>query len=233
MQIAERVRARGSRMSPNLKTDTPEDDNRLRVIIADDVNVTRNSTRLMMTLVPDVKVVAIAGNGRQAVEMARKTAPDIALMDVNMPEMNGLDAINTMMESFPDLAFVVLSAEQDSDTLRRAVEAGARGYLIKPFTAEQLVTTVKRVVTEVREKKSQRAQQQRVSQERNSYLNKLARSYKRSRRTDDEAVELFEELASDSTCDVRWLRHLAVLYVLRGDWAKLRELADRLDKWTK
>lgn len=207
----------------------PEEDNRLRVIIADDVNVTRNSTRLMMTLVPDVKVVAIAGNGRQAVEMARQAAPDIALMDINMPEMNGLDAIQTMMEMFPDLAFVVLSAEQDSETLSRAVEAGARGYLIKPFTAEQLVTTVQRVVAEVRERKAVRQEQNRLQQQRNEYLYKLARSYKKSRRTDDEAIELFEELATDEACELRWLRHLAVLYVLRNDWGKLRALAGRLE----
>lgn len=207
-----------------------DDDGRLRVIIADDVNVTRNSTRLMMTLVPEVKVVAIAGNGRQAVEMARKTAPHIALMDVNMPEMNGLDAIQTMVELNPDLAFVVLSAEQDSETLRRAVEAGARGYLIKPFTAEQLVTTVRRIVSEVRYKQAERAQQKRMQKQRNDYLVKLARSYKQSRRTDDEAIELFEELAADDLCDARWLRHLAVLYVLRDEWGKLRELAARLER---
>ncbi len=217
-------------MPPTNTPARPIEDNRLRVLIADDVHVTRNSTRLMMTLVPDVKVVAIAGNGRQAVEMARQTSPDIALMDINMPEMNGLDAVQTMIETFPNLAFVVLSAEQDSDTLRRAVEAGARGYLIKPFTAEQLVTTVQRVVTEVRQKQQERAQQQRLQQERNKYLAKLAVSYKQNRRTDDEAVELFEELARDEACDIRWLRHLAVLYVLRSEWGKLRRLAARLER---
>lgn len=217
-------------MPPTTQPDRPAEDDRLRVLIADDVHVTRNSTRLMMTLVPDVRVVAIASNGRQAVEMARQTSPDIALMDINMPEMNGLDAVQTMLETFPDLAFVVLSAERDRDTLRRAVEAGARGYLIKPFTAEQLVNTVQRVVTEVRHKRVERAQQKQLQRERNKYLAKLALTYKQSRRTDDEAVELFEELARDEACELRWLRHLAVLYVLRGAWGKLRRLAGRLEK---
>jgi YesN/AraC family two-component response regulator len=215
-------------------TNTPNNETpRLRVIIADDVNVTRNSTRLMMTLVPEVKVVAIASNGRQAVEMAKQTKPDIALMDINMPEMNGLDAVQTMLEILPNLSFIVISAEQDGDTLRRAVAAGARGYLIKPFTAEQLVTTVQRVVQEVRQKQAQQAQQAQLQAQRNQYLATLARNYKQSRRVDDEALAIFEELAQDKGCDLAWLRHLAVLYVLRHEWGKLRRLAERLEAQDK
>jgi YesN/AraC family two-component response regulator len=85
---------------------------RLRVLIADDIVEMRRSTRLMLTLVPDVEVVAIAHNGREAVEMTHKHKPDIALMDVNMPEMDGLDAIKLMMQTHPPLVCVVVSAER-------------------------------------------------------------------------------------------------------------------------
>src|SRR5690606_35107156 len=109
----------------------------LRILIADDTQQTRRSTRLMLTLIPGVEVVAMAQNGREAVELARKYRPDVALMDVNMPQLDGLSAIKAMRQMLPDLVCLVISAERDNKTLRAAMVAGAQDYLIKPFTTEE------------------------------------------------------------------------------------------------
>ena len=98
---------------------TPND--RLRVLIADDVMETRRSTRLMLTLIPEAKLVAIAQNGREAVEVAQKQKLDIALMDVSMPEMDGVTAIEEMLKIQPGMGCIVISAERDSEILRRAM----------------------------------------------------------------------------------------------------------------
>ncbi len=206
---------------------------RLRVLIADDVQVTRRSTRLMMSLIPNLEVVAIAHNGRQAVEMARKHLPDIALMDVKMPEMDGLQATQAILKHNPDIACIILSAERDSHTLRQAITAGARGYLIKPFTSEQLVQTLNRIIEQIKVNKARYGQTDRLKKERDSYLTELASEYIKARRTDDKAMEVFESLAENPDCEMRWLRHLAIIYVLREQWGKLKILADRLDKQKK
>lgn len=203
---------------------------RLRVLIADDVQETRRSTRLMMTLIPEVEVVAIAENGREAVEMAQIKQPDIALMDVNMPGMDGLEAIHLMIKKRPDMACIVLSAERESQTLQRAIAAGARGYLIKPFTSDQLAQTMRRVIDWVRANRARVGNSEQLRQERDLFLQELAAEYARTRRTDDKAMSIFEQLAQDPHCDLRWLRTLAVIYVIRQQWGKLKFLAERLEK---
>lgn len=206
-----------------------EGDERLRVLIADDVQETRRSTRLMMTLIPGVEVVAIAHNGRQAVEMAREKEPDIALLDVNMPEMDGLQATQGMLRDNPDLVCIILSAERDNKTLHQAIAAGARGYLIKPFTADQLVQTINSMSEMILSRKQRARQTDKLRLQRDAFLLELAKEYVRARRTDDKALEVFEQLAVNPNCELRWLRHLAMIYVLRSKWGQLRKLAERLE----
>ncbi|MCP4428315.1 MAG: response regulator [Chloroflexi bacterium] len=206
---------------------------RLRVMIADDVMETRRSTRLMLTLIPEVKVVAIAQNGRQAVELARQHKPDIALMDVSMPEMDGVSAIEQMVKEQPGIGCIVISAERDSDTLRRAMSVGAKGYLIKPTTSEELVTTVRRVAKIIQEERSPDEQAERRRHERRIYLQQMAMQFVKKRRTDNKALAVFEELAADPSCDVPWLQSLAVIYVFRQEWRKLHSLSARLEQLTR
>ena len=106
---------------------------KLRILIADDVQETRRTTRMMLAINPDVVVVAIAQNGAKAVELAKEHKPDIAVMDINMPEMDGLAAYEKMLETQPDLACIFISAEKDTHILRNAMSLGAREYLLKPF----------------------------------------------------------------------------------------------------
>lgn len=203
---------------------------RLRVLIADDVVETRRSMRLMMTQVPDTVVVAIAHNGRQAITLTDKEKPDIAFVDVNMPELDGLQAIEQMMAHHPNMACFVVSAERDQATRQRAIDAGARGFLLKPITIDQLTQTVNDVRAELME----RRQQAQTSQgQRYQRLEQQANEYIKARRVDDQAVAVLEELARSPTCNRRYLRTLAVLYVFRSEWRKLKFLAALLEKRQK
>ena len=199
-----------------------------RVIIADDVLETRRNTRLMLADNPMVDIVAIAHNGREAVELAKKHQPDIALLDINMPKMNGFEAFQEMHKIFPTMACVIISAEDDNQSFRSAMNVGAREYLVKPFTVYQLNNAVKRVGDIVKKDRDQADVAARLKQQRASYLLQLAQEYSKTRRTDDEAVEVFEQLVANPTCEVRWLRTLAMLYIIRQEWLKLQVLAGRL-----
>ena len=97
----------------------------LHVLIADDVEETRQSIQKMMSLVPNSEVVAVARNGRETIEMAQRHRPDIALIDINMPEIDGLTAIQTMRQHQPDLICIIISAEKDPPTLQHAIAVGA------------------------------------------------------------------------------------------------------------
>ena len=167
---------------------------KLRILIADDVQETRRATRMMLAINPDVKVVAIAKNGAKAVELAKEHQPDIAIMDINMPEMDGLSAYEKMLDTQPNLACIIISSEKDSQTLRTAMSLGAREYLIKPFTVDELNIAVHRVSKIVKDDRQRNAQADRLREQRSSYLKRLAHEYARSRRTDDQALEVFEHL---------------------------------------
>ena len=199
-----------------------------RVLIADDVLETRRNTRLMLADNPMVDIVAIAHNGREAVELAKKHQPDIALMDINMPEMNGFEAFQEMYKIFPSMACVIISAEDDNQSFRSAMNVGAREYLVKPFTVYQLNNAVKRVGDIVKAEREKAEVADRLRKQRASYLMQLAHEYSKSRRTDDEAVEVFEQLAANPRCELRWLRTLAMLYIIRQEWKKLQVLSGRL-----
>lgn len=199
-----------------------------RVLIADDVLETRRNTRLMLADNPMVDIVAIAQNGREAVELAKKHQPDIALMDINMPEMNGFEAFQEMYNIFPSMACVIISAEDDNQSFRSAMNVGAREYLVKPFTVYQLNNAIKRVGDIVKAEREKAEVAAHLRKQRASYLIQLANEYSKSRRTDDEAVEVFEQLAANPKCELRWLRTLAMLYIIRQDWRKLAVLSGRL-----
>lgn len=213
--------------------DSQQPSDRLRVMIADDVMETRRATRLMMTLIPEVEVIAIAHNGRQAIDMAQSHQPDIALMDVQMPEMDGLTAIKEMMQIRPEMACVVISAENDRETLRKAMIAGARDYLLKPFTSDQIIEVMHRVVAMVRAQKPTKPAAPNgtgpLPSDRKAYLQKRAGQFLRQRRTDDETVAVLEELASDPNCDANWLTALSMVYLVRRQWRELKLLAARLE----
>ena len=206
---------------------------KLRALIADDVQETRRSTRLMLSVIPDVEVVAIASNGLQAVNMAREHHPDIVVLDINMPEMDGLTAFKRIAQVHPDTGCIIISAEKESTVLREAMSLGIRDYLFKPFTVDELEQAVVQVSARVKKIRQTIAQEKQLRQKNEIYLKRLAEEYVKNRRTDNRALEVFEYLAANPACELRWLRTLAMIYVIRQDWGKLKKLAARLEQQRK
>lgn len=198
----------------------------LRVLIADDVQETRRSTRLMMTLVPNTRVVAIAQNGREAIEMAQEHHPDVAILDINMPEMDGLTAIRAMLKQQPHMICIVISAEKQEQTYQEAMDAGAFTYLVKPFTAEEFLAAMEKARQRLQTQPYPRVQTAPLS---TASLERLAEIYAKSRRMDKEAVAIYEALVSRPGCAPKWYITLAMAYVLRQDWRKLKALASYLE----
>src|SRR5919106_606063 len=126
---------------------------KLRVLIRDGVKDARRNTRLMLATIDDVEVVAIAANGLQAVQLAEQHHPDIVLLDINMPEMDGLTAYRKIAQKYPDIGCIIVSAEKDTSTLRTAMSIGVQEYLIKPFTIDELETAIARVYPRVIERR--------------------------------------------------------------------------------
>ena len=202
---------------------------KLRVLIADDIQETRRNTRLMLSMISDVEVVAIASNGFQAVQMAQEKQPDIVVLDINMPGMNGLAAFKEILKINPDTECIIISAEKDSEILRMAMSLGIRDYLFKPFTVDQMEQAVEKISARLAQKRQLFRQTDQLRLRNEDYLKRLANEYAKSRRADDQAVEVYEQLAANPACELRWLRILAMMYVIRQDWGKLRILAARLE----
>ena len=208
-------------------------DRKLRVLIADDVHETRRNTRVMLSLIDGVEVVAIAMNGLQAVEMAMLTQPDIVVLDINMPELNGLAAYKRISQASPNIACVIISAEKDPATLRAAMSIGIQNYLIKPFSANELEAAIKEVGNRLEAAKENSTHTDQLREKNAVYLKQLAEEYTKAKRTDDQAIEVFEELTELPECDLRHMQNLAMIYVVRQKWDRLKALAEKIEQKTK
>ena len=206
---------------------------KLRVLIADDVQETRRNTRLMLATVDDVEVVAIASNGLQAVQMAKEHHPDIVLLDINMPEMDGLTAYREILKVLPGTGCIIISAEKDPTTFRHAISVGVQEYLVKPFTMDEMETAIDRMRGRVEQQRAKLLQDSQLRKQREVYLLQLATEYAKARRTDDQAMQVFEQLAMNPHCEMRWLQNLAMIYVVRQKWSKLKVLAEKIEQRTK
>ena len=119
----------------------------IRVLIVDDLPETRENVRKLLQFESDIEVIGQAGTGEQAVAMAQELKPDIILMDINMPGIDGIGASQKISELVPTTQIIIMSVQSDSDYLRRAMLAGARDFLTKPFGGDELVAAVRRVYT--------------------------------------------------------------------------------------
>ncbi|HWP44022.1 MAG TPA: response regulator transcription factor [Blastocatellia bacterium] len=120
-------------------------ENPIRVLIADDHFVVRVGLGTLINTEPDMLVVAEAVNGKQAVEAFRASQPDVALMDLRMPEMTGVEAILAIREEFPESRIIVLTTYDGDEDIYRALQAGARGYILKDMAGEELVEAIRAV----------------------------------------------------------------------------------------
>jgi NarL family two-component system response regulator LiaR len=114
----------------------------IRVLIADDHSVIREGLRLFLEQDTDIKVVAEAADGREVLELARQCHPNVVLMDVVMPEMDGIAATESLRREFPDVEVIMLTNVLDRANVVRAVKAGAIGYLLKDIQAAELCQAV-------------------------------------------------------------------------------------------
>jgi DNA-binding NarL/FixJ family response regulator len=117
-----------------------------RLLLADDHDLVRDGFHRMLGREPDLEVVGEAANGREAVELCRSLRPDLVLMDVRMPEMDGLEATRTIKAERPEVSVLVVSTHENPDYLFEALKAGAAGYVLKDAPKRRLVDAVRRVL---------------------------------------------------------------------------------------
>lgn len=117
----------------------------IRVLLVDDVEETRNNIRRILSFDKDIAVIGEGRDGLEAVQKVNALNPDVVLMDVNMPKLNGIAATEKIMLEYPGVAVIFLSVQGEAEYLRKAMMAGARDYLVKPFSGDELIETIKRV----------------------------------------------------------------------------------------
>jgi len=117
----------------------------LSILIADDHDVMRRGMKSLLQAHPGWEVTAEAANGREAIELARKLKPNVAVLDVTMPEVGGLDATRQILKSVPRVEILILTMHDSEELVREVLNAGARGYVLKTDTGRDLVRAVEAV----------------------------------------------------------------------------------------
>jgi pilus assembly protein CpaE len=117
----------------------------IRVLIVDDIPETRDHLTKLLGFEKDIEVVGAAASGAEALQMAAKLLPDVVLMDINMPEMDGITATELLSAQVPTTATVMMSVQGEADYLRRSMLAGAREFLVKPFSSDELTASIRQV----------------------------------------------------------------------------------------
>ncbi len=130
----------------------------IRVLIVDDIAETRENIRKLLQFESDITVVGAAVSGQDALELAREKDPDVVVMDINMPDMDGITATRELLKDVPYAQIVILSVQSEADYMRRAMLAGARDFIAKPPSGDELIATIRSL--------AERAQEQRKSLER-------------------------------------------------------------------
>lgn len=132
---------------------------RISVLIVDDISDTRDSIRRLLQFEDDIEVVGEAGSGSESILSAEKIRPDIILMDINMPEMDGIRATELIAQRAPGSSVIIMSVQGEQAYLRRAMMAGAREYIVKPFTGDELASVIAKVYEMDRQRKETMGEQ--------------------------------------------------------------------------
>jgi len=132
---------------------------KIRVLIVDDIAETRENVRKLLQFESDVEVVSVAGSGKDGIKFAQDLNPDVVLMDINMPDMDGISATEVIRQKQPHIQVIILSVQNDQNYMRRAMLAGARDFLTKPPMGDELISAVRRAGDMARMEKAKGAQQ--------------------------------------------------------------------------
>src|ERR1043165_6580668 len=115
----------------------------IRVLICDDQDVVREGLRAILSTVPDIEVTDVASDGAEAVELVEKRQPDVVLMDLNMPGVNGIQATRKIHEKFPEVHVLALTTYDADEWVFDAIRAGAAGYLLKDTPRDQIIAAIR------------------------------------------------------------------------------------------
>lgn len=118
---------------------------KIRVLIVDDIAETRENLRKLLSFAPDIEVVGTAATGEEGVRLARELIPHVVIMDINLPGMDGITATEQIVREVPTAQIVILSVQGETGYMRRAMAAGARDFLVKPPSGDELMATIRRV----------------------------------------------------------------------------------------
>ncbi|HDN79454.1 MAG TPA: CobQ/CobB/MinD/ParA nucleotide binding domain-containing protein [Chloroflexi bacterium] len=118
---------------------------KIRILIVDDIRQTRENLQKLLSLEPDMEVVGAAKTGEEGIELARQHRPDIVLMDINLPGIDGITATEMISREVPETQVIMISVQGEADYMRRSMLAGAREFLIKPFSSDELLSAIRRV----------------------------------------------------------------------------------------
>jgi DNA-binding NarL/FixJ family response regulator len=117
----------------------------IRILLADDHNILRDGMRLLLERQPGFAVVGEAADGREVVQLAQEQSPDVVVMDIAMPNMNGIEATRRIVDRRPDVGVVILSMHYDESYVLRSLKAGARAYLLKDAVKTELIAAIQAV----------------------------------------------------------------------------------------
>jgi pilus assembly protein CpaE len=129
----------------------------IRVLIVDDIPETRDHLTKLLGFETDIEVVGAAASGSESLALATNLNPDVVLMDINMPDMDGIAATEKLSAAVPTASVVMMSVQGEADYLRRSMLAGAREFLVKPFSSDELTASIRQVYTREQEKLSRMA----------------------------------------------------------------------------
>lgn len=121
------------------------DTERIRILGIDDHPLVREGIAAMINDQPDMQMVAQGASGREAIQRFREHKPDVVLMDVRLPDMSGIDAMITIRSEFPDARVIIFTSSEGDAEMRRALEGGARGYMLKSMPPKDLLETIRKV----------------------------------------------------------------------------------------
>src|SRR5205814_8518911 len=129
----------------------------IRVLIVDDIPETRDHLTKLLGFEADIEVIGAASSGGEALDLATRLQPDVVLMDINMPDMDGIVATERLSAEVPGASVVMMSVQGEADYLRRSMLAGAREFLVKPFSSDELTASIRQVYAREKDKASRLA----------------------------------------------------------------------------